>query len=115
MLEWSPDSRYLATLNENMPAAVWIWDMQAAELVAVLQHTAAVKALAWAPAGGTSLAVAAGSSRVYMWTPAGASIVHSPLASFGAQSVKWAPDGASLVLGAREALCCAYLTDAAGA
>ena len=44
-----------------------------------------------------------------MWTPAGASIVHVPLANFAAQGAAWSATGSCFVLHDREAFCCAYL------
>ncbi len=46
---WSPDSQFLATQNENMPGAVWVWDMATMELCAVLNHLADVLDVQWAP------------------------------------------------------------------
>lgn len=115
LLSWSPDGRRLASVNENMPHAVWVWDVAAAELASVLLHEAPVRALEWAPAGnngaggGGSLAMCTAAERVYLWSPAGASVVHIPLQGFRACGVRWAPDGASLVLNDKEAFCCAYL------
>lgn len=51
MMAWSPDSQLLATVNENMPHAVWVWDVSAAVLTAVLLHISTVRGLAWAPTG----------------------------------------------------------------
>jgi hypothetical protein len=81
MLTWSPDGQLLATVNENMPHAIWIWDLGSAELAAVLCQVGPVRALAWSPAG-RSLAAVAGGGRLYLWSPAGASVVHVPLGGF---------------------------------
>lgn len=51
VMSWSPDSQLLATVNENMPHAVWVWDVTAAALTAVLLHVSSVRSLAWAPTG----------------------------------------------------------------
>jgi hypothetical protein len=90
-----------------MPHAVWVWDLHAGCLAALLLHASGVRGVAWAPRG-AQLAVAAGSARVYLWTPAGASIVHVPLSGFHACGVQWAPDAGSFVLSAKESFCCAY-------
>lgn len=110
---WSPDSRLLASVNENMPHAVWVWDVAAATLAAVLLHLSPVRGVAWAGGGGggaTMLAITAGCGRVYVWTPGGASVVHVPLPGFAAGGLAWGPDGATLALMDREAFCCAYVT-----
>lgn len=84
--------------------------MQSAELAAVLLHRSTVTAMEWSPAG-SSLAVCAGTGCVYMWSMAGASIVHIPLTGFTATGIKWGADGASFVLTNREAFCCAYVSN----
>jgi WD40 repeat protein len=108
-IAWSPNSSLLATVNENMPHAVWIWDVLSASLAAVLVHISSVRSLAWSPAG-DYLAVGTGNSRVYVWTAEGASIVHIPLAGFSAAQLAWAPDGSNFALMDQEAFCCAYVT-----
>jgi hypothetical protein len=40
----------------------------------------------------------AGNGRIYMWTPAGASIVHIPLKNFLAQSLVWNPNSHNFIL-----------------
>ncbi|KAG2498499.1 hypothetical protein HYH03_003750 [Edaphochlamys debaryana] len=106
---WSGDGRYLATLEDSAGACVWVWDTAAMELAAVLVQLAPVTDLAWAPRGAT-LALVAGSTKVHLWTPAGASIVHVPLPDFKAHGCSWNPTGTALLLLGREAFCCAYLT-----
>ena len=53
--------------------------------------------------------MATGSTKVYLWAPEGASVVHIPLPSFRASALCWHPAGASLLLSDRDAACCAYL------
>jgi WD40 repeat protein len=108
-MAWSPDSRLLASVNDNMPHAVWVWDVTTASLVAVLLHISAVKSLAWSPTA-AYLAATTGNRRVYVWTAAGASIVHIPLSGFAAGSLTWAPDGGSFALMDKDAFCCVYVT-----
>lgn len=114
---WSPDGRLLASVNESMANAVWVWDVGSASLAALLLHVGGVRGVAWSPAGGggsdgnaAMLAVVTGNGRVYLWTLGGASIVHIPLSGFSASSLVWSPDGAALALADREAFCCAYVS-----
>ncbi|KAL6747478.1 hypothetical protein V8C86DRAFT_2908902 [Haematococcus lacustris] len=105
---WSPDSRFLVTINANQAHSVWVWDMATMELSAVLSHQQAVKDMQWAPQG-CSLAVVTGTSKVFMWTPDGASVVFIPLQGFKAQCVMWGPTGTSFMLADQDTFCCAYL------
>ncbi len=100
--------RYLATLNDSTPGAAWVWDLLSGGLAAVLHHVGPVKSLRWAPKA-DMLAVTTGTGRVYLWSPAGASVVHIPLRGFAAQQLQWSPEGDALVLCDREAFCCAYV------
>jgi WD40 repeat protein len=109
-LAWSADGSYLATVNDNMPHAVWVWDLRVAELAAVLCHISAVKTLAWSPAPGGALAAASGGGRLYLWSPRGASVVHVPLPGFSAAGVLWSADGGALALHGKDAFCCGYVS-----
>ncbi|KAK3278435.1 hypothetical protein CYMTET_13627 [Cymbomonas tetramitiformis] len=107
---WSVDSRYLVTRNDNMPTAVWIWDMDSLELATVLLQQDPVKATVWDPVH-LRLAISTGGSRVYVWTPDGASCVHVPLPGFHAHNIAWNPAGTVFVLADKDTFCCSYLGD----
>jgi hypothetical protein len=47
ILKWSACGRWVATRNDNVPNAAWIWDMARLRLAAVLEHQVPVLALAW--------------------------------------------------------------------
>ncbi|KAF5832905.1 hypothetical protein DUNSADRAFT_11055 [Dunaliella salina] len=104
---WSFDSQYLLTVNENQASTVWIWDMAAMELSSVLSHSSSIADAKWAP-NSCTLAMVAGNGRIYMWTPAGASIIHIPLKNFAARSLVWSPTGQNFTLTDSDAFCCAY-------
>ncbi|GAB4821177.1 hypothetical protein N2152v2_008223 [Parachlorella kessleri] len=107
-ISWSHDGSYVLTRCDSMPSAVWVWDTSRLELAAVLTQTQAVKCAEWDPAS-NRLAVCTGSTKVYLWSPEGASCVHIPLPGFRAASLRWHPAGACLLLADKEAVCCAYL------
>lgn len=109
VVTWSPDGSYLASVNDCQPCAVWVWDLAAMALAAVLVHASPIKDLQWAPQG-TTLAMVSGSTKVYLWSPAGASIVHIPLRSFLAHQLTWAAGGSAFMLRDRDAFCIAYIT-----
>ncbi|KXZ53074.1 hypothetical protein GPECTOR_8g67 [Gonium pectorale] len=106
---WSGDGRFLATVEDSSGPAVWVWDLGSMELGAVLLHMAPVTDLAWAPQGST-LAVVTGATKVHLWTPAGASIVHIPLPGFQAFGCSWSRGGTTLLVRGPDSFCCAYLT-----
>lgn len=92
-----------------MPSAVWIWDCTRLELVSILVQADDVLSFAW-DVEGHRLAVCTGSTRIYLWSPEGASCVHVPLPSFQAHDVAWNPGGGSFVLTDKDIFCCAFLS-----
>ena len=107
---FSPDSKYLATINDNMPSAVWIWDIQKLKLSVLLVQTASVKCAAWDPLQ-SQLAVCTGSNKLYLWSPAGCVSVAVPAeSSFNVTGLLWHPDGTSLVLMSKTNFCICYLS-----
>mgnify|MGYP000928606455 CR=1 FL=1 len=76
-MDWSFDSQYLATKCETMPAAVFVWDMAKLELAAVLMHLHSIRSFKFAPHS-QQLFIGTGQSRVFMWSPRGASVVDLP-------------------------------------
>ena len=49
LIDFSFDSAYLATKDEQMPTAVWVWDLTSLELHTVLTHLNQVKSFKFAP------------------------------------------------------------------
>lgn len=85
-----------------------MWDVASMELASVMLQCGAVKDLAWDPHH-PRLIVSTGGTKIYIWSPEGASCVHIPLQSFEASAVRWSPDGTALILGDRDTFCCAYV------
>jgi uncharacterized protein with WD repeat len=108
MLKWSASGKYLATRNDNMASTVWVWDCSKLELAAVLNQADEVVAFNWDTTT-DRLAICSGTTRVYVWSPDGASCVHVPLPSFQAHNVSWNPNGSAFVLTDKDIFCCAFL------
>nr|CAD1835072.1 unnamed protein product [Ananas comosus var. bracteatus] len=111
LLQWSNDSQYLFTRNDNMPTALWIWDICHLELAAVLVQKEPIKAAAWEPTC-PRVVLCTGSSHLYMWSPSGACCVNIPLPKFNICDLKWNADGSCLLLKDRESFCCAAVVSA---
>lgn len=107
-IEWSGDGRFLATRNDCQPTTVWVWSAITLELCACLQQLRPVTSFGWDPTA-HRLAVATGDSRVYVWTPEGASFVEIPLPNFVANEVAWSPAGGEFVLADRDTFCCSFI------
>ena len=106
-VSWSFDGSFIATRCDSMPHAVWVWETSRLELASMLVQARPVRAAQWCPAT-NRLVVCTGSSKLYLWTPDGASCVHIPLPGFRASGLCWHPAGTSLVLTSRDDFCCAY-------
>nr|XP_012316411.1 WD repeat-containing protein WRAP73 isoform X2 [Aotus nancymaae] len=114
MLAFSPDSYFLATRNDNVPSAVWVWDIQKLRLFAVLEQLSPVRAFQWDPQQ-PRLAICTGGSRVYLWSPAGCLSVQVPgEGDFAVLSLCWHLSGDSMALLSKDHFCLCFLeTEAA--
>ena len=77
LMEWSFDSQYLATKCEEMPNAVWIWDVTTLKLTSVLLHIDVVRAFKFAPSS-HSLYICTGQKRLFVWGGSGACVIELP-------------------------------------
>ncbi|XP_031469286.1 WD repeat-containing protein WRAP73 isoform X4 [Phasianus colchicus] len=112
MLAFSPDNCFLATKNDNIPNAVWIWDIQKLKLFVVLEQLCAIQSFQWDPRQ-PRLAVCTGNSKVYLWSPAGCVSVQVPTegkeGDFQIVSLCWHPSGDSMALLSKDNFCVCYL------
>ncbi|RDD42428.1 WD repeat-containing protein WRAP73 [Trichoplax sp. H2] len=108
VMVFSADSRYLATINDNMPKVVWLYSVAKLTLSVVLIQAAAVKAIAWDPIE-TRLALCTGNNKIYVWTPAGCMSVDIPCeATFQVLSLEWHPQGRCITLIGKDNMCICY-------
>ena len=111
---FSPDSRYVATKNDNMPCAVWIWDVSNLRLSVVLLQTNPIKEIKWDPTQ-PRLAVCTANNKLYLWSPAGCVSVSVPVeANIAVQRLLWHPSGNCLALIGTSHFCVCYTQDSEG-
>lgn len=109
-LGFSASSRYLYTRNDNMPFALWIWDIQGLRQTALLMQTSPIKYVEWSPTQ-SRLALCTGNNKIYMWSPAGCLAVEVPTeATFQVISLKWHSNGNALLLMGKDQMCMCYLS-----
>lgn len=108
-VEFSPDNKYLASIDESMKSTVFIWNMQKLSLYVVLNQVSPVKSIKWDPKS-SRLALATGNDKIYMWSPSGCVSVQVPVgAAFHVHSLAWHPHGDSLILMSKDQMCVCYL------
>ncbi|KAF5917412.1 hypothetical protein HPG69_007006 [Diceros bicornis minor] len=108
-LAFSPDNYFLATRNDNIPNAVWIWDIQKLRLFVVLEQLSPVRSFQWDPQR-PRLAICTGGSKVYLWSPAGCVSVQVPgEGDFQVLSLCWHLNGDSLALLSKDHFCLCFL------
>jgi hypothetical protein len=59
---------------DNMPNALWVWDISKFSLAALILQKEAVKCARWDPSQ-NRLAISTGNEYLYLWTPTGTSCV----------------------------------------
>ncbi|CAD7696703.1 unnamed protein product [Ostreobium quekettii] len=109
-MAWSPTGKYLMTRNDNMPTTAWVWNVETMDLMAVLVHKNPVQGADWDLRSET-LAICCGSTRLYLWSPSGASVVHIPLPALQASGIRWQKSGEGFILTDVDAFCIGYLTN----
>lgn len=108
---FSADSRYVATKNDNMPCAVWIWDVTNLRLSVVLLQTNPIREIKWDPTQ-PRLAVCTANNKLYLWSPAGCVSVAVPVeANIAVQRLLWHPSGKCLALIGSSHFCVCYTLD----
>lgn len=108
-LEWSAGGRYLATRNDNMPRALWVWDGETLLLHSLLLQVGHVTAAAWHPSQQV-LALATGGSKIFMWSPRGCRTAPLPAAhELNVHGVRWNRKGDALLLLDRERFCVCFV------
>jgi len=109
-LEWSAGGRFLATRNDNMPRALWVWDGATLLLHSVLLQVGHVRAAAWHPTQ-QLLALCTGASKLFMWSPRGCRTAPLPVAhELAVSEVQWNASGDALLLLDADRFCVCFVT-----
>ena len=97
-LSFSSDGQYIATKNDNMPHAVWVWDVKSLKLSVVLMNLSPIIDFQWDPIQ-PRLAICTNSAKLYLWSPGGCVIVNVPAdPPLNVQRVCWDPSGNRVLL-----------------
>uniref|UniRef100_A0A8C4Q297 WD repeat containing, antisense to TP73 n=1 Tax=Eptatretus burgeri TaxID=7764 RepID=A0A8C4Q297_EPTBU len=109
LIAFSSDGHYMATRNDNMRWAVWVWAVGLFRLISLLHHKRPVETLAWHPSQ-PRLAIACDGPSVFLWSPGGCvSVVVPSEGAFHMLGVKWQPDGKSFLVTNKTEFCLCYL------
>ncbi len=100
ILEWSFDSKFLATKYESLPNVVFVWEMNTLKLHTVIVQLNGIKNLKWSPKENILLIVT-DNSKLYTFTLDNVYIIelvsdmNNP---FNASNLQWASDGKSFIV-----------------
>ena len=106
-VSWSYNDEFVATKNDNMPHAVWIWSSKSLSLYAVLIHRNVVRSFRWSPKR-AQLAICTGTNKCFFWSVDGASWVDIPSNDFDVRGIRWSPNGKSLTFLQTKRFCTCY-------
>ena len=79
-IEVSFDSRFAATKCETSPRCIWIWDLVEMSLNSLLVQSKEISDFRWNPRS-HNLNICTGASRLFLWSPKGASVCQVPAAT----------------------------------
>ncbi|ETO05902.1 hypothetical protein RFI_31494, partial [Reticulomyxa filosa] len=110
-LEWSPNSRFLAFVNDNMAKYVWIWDMKCLCLHSVLKHLSPVLQLLWTGNEHSSNQLASCCNQrdqLYLWNKKGAVVIRVLASRFVVRQMYAQPNNECICLVDNGHFCCCY-------
>lgn len=109
LAKFSANGQYLATVEDSIPTAVFVWNIQNLELVSVLVHKDPVVSLDWEPEGLTRLVITTGGLMAFVWSPLGAIVIQLPAFEEGdlhPSQVSWNPLGKALFFAGKDRMVC---------
>ncbi|KAF8930322.1 WD repeat-containing protein wrap73 [Dissophora ornata] len=112
--DFNCEGTLLASRNDNMPNALWIWSMLELKPVVIIQQQSPIKICRWDPGSPSRIVWCCGSGYIYSWQASlevyGGVIeaVEVPGEGFEVSSLKWCPDGKGLLLMDKEMFCVAF-------
>lgn len=92
----SHDSNFVATVCEQCPKFVWIWDLNTISLNSLLMQKNSVNDITWAPTT-LNLNISSNDGKIFLWSLRGASVCQVPQISqkenFRVTKIQWNPNG----------------------
>ncbi|KAJ3294247.1 WD repeat-containing protein wrap73 [Borealophlyctis nickersoniae] len=110
LCEFNCNGRFVVTRNDNMPTALWIWDLVELRQVALILQANPVRFVRWNPVKPDRLAFCSGNGYIYVWggEKGGCECVEVPAVNFQVHNFSWNPDGKSIVLMDKDKFCLAF-------
>eukprot|EP00160_Parvularia_atlantis_P016793 Unigene549_Nuclearia_a/m.1719 Unigene549_Nuclearia_a/g.1719 ORF Unigene549_Nuclearia_a/g.1719 Unigene549_Nuclearia_a/m.1719 type:complete len:452 (+) Unigene549_Nuclearia_a:72-1427(+) len=117
LVEFSPKGRFLVSRSDNMPTALWIWDLAQLKQVALLVTREPVRSVKWNPSRGAAtdkrgdietdaqLAFCTGTGWVFLWQLGSIECLQLPIANFAVLALQWQPTGQALLLVDKDRFC----------
>lgn len=106
---------FMMTLSESIPTTACIWDMSTMASHAIIALQEPIVSAVWNPKIDSLLALCCESGRFYIWhnekqgnQRSAVFVVNIPADQFTVKSIKWSPDGQSLMLMGEDMFCLAW-------
>jgi WD40 repeat protein len=92
----SPDSNFAASINEQTPTLVWVWDLVKMQLNSLIVQKESVKDISWSP-NTLNLNISSSDAKIFLWSLRGASVCMVPpmtqKPNFSVTKSIWNPNG----------------------
>ncbi|KAF9171424.1 WD repeat-containing protein wrap73 [Mortierella sp. AD010] len=113
--DFNCDGTLLASRNDNMPNALWIWSMSELKPIVIIQQQSPIRVCRWDPGSPSRIVwCCSGSSSVYSWRASSAVLggiveaIEVPAEGFEVSSLKWCPNGKGLLLLDKDMFCIGF-------
>ncbi|KAJ1647425.1 WD repeat-containing protein wrap73 [Coemansia erecta] len=111
VVEFNAEGTLLASINESMPNALWVWRVADMRLITVIQTIRPIRTCKWSPVESV-LAFVTGMATVYVWKQdQGCHLFEIPTATVNVTSLVWNPNGDSLAIIAKNVFTLAFITE----
>jgi WD40 repeat protein len=130
LMDFSPDSKYFFTRNDNLPTVLWIWNIVTQKQIGLIAQKQAIKNARWQPQPAVTerkfekstereeaereispiLVFASGIHSIFTWSLAGCGCIEMPFPGFMAHNLLWNPSGDSVTILDKESFCVGFVT-----
>lgn len=103
LCQFSADSTYLCTKNDNMPTTLWLWDIRSLKCSSIVLFRHNIRQIVWNPSHDAMLMVVCGDEHLLRVEPKHPNELQMitmkvPTTEFNIKSIQWNKNGTSLLM-----------------